>query len=270
MVLRKLTLAEWFLMYQLKKIKQKGFHLPLAMAVDVTGLKNEFDRRGEKFPSVAVVLKALGHCVDEHPALGRTLFQTFFGPRFVETTPVRVNLPIEIKHGDRLVMTAIAIENPQLKSVKELYSEIRTAKSQPLSKYPITQFVYTKKNHWLNRLMLRGLFSFLLRSPKAFAKKGGGITLTSLSHLGESDWHFRATGYGLNGVTVSMTECERRGSNWFLHFGIGFDHFCHTGSEVGRMLKHLDHLLSRSVNHHLFFSDMPGQPETLHRPLDLQ
>ncbi|MBT5092953.1 MAG: hypothetical protein HOM21_01835, partial [Halobacteriovoraceae bacterium] len=53
MSVRQATLEEWFLVYQLDRIKKDHFHLPFNLDIDISRLSNHFQKLGEGVPITA-------------------------------------------------------------------------------------------------------------------------------------------------------------------------------------------------------------------------
>ena len=245
MVIRKLSLDEWFLQYQLRKIRRDAFHLNLILKVDVSSLFQKYLAAGQKMPVNILVLKALGRTAVQHPHFSRMGFRSLWGARFLESSEIRINFPIEIEHHGRQITTAIVIKNPDSKSPTELSEEIKSAKSRPLESFPISNFAHSRKNNFANRLALRLLHRFIMSSPQRYFKMGGGgLSFSSMTQVKIPHSILTSIALGPTGFTFCLNSVEMIGDGTFLHFGIGFDHNCHTGSEMARFMKAFSENLS--------------------------
>lgn len=245
MVIRKLNLAEWFLHYQLKQLEKGGFNLPMSLRVDMTEAVEKFKATSRKIPTNAMILKALGLWAQQNPGVNRMLFRTVLGPRFLEMKDIRVNFPIEIANKNQNLTAAISIRNPHLKSVDEIHAEIRAAKQKPLAAYPINQFLSTRRNWFLNRWLLKTLYFLTMRSPRIYWKLGGGgLTYSSLTHAQDPKMIFVPVARGNTGLTFCLNSVEHTATHCYFHFGVSFDHSCHTGAEMSRWIKSFTQILT--------------------------
>ena len=99
MPVRKLTLEEWFLGYQLRLVKKNTFHLPTELNVDIRRIEAAYSDRGEKVPYSAVLVKAVALLARRCPGVNRMVFSTFYGKRMVEFESVDVNVPLLMDAG---------------------------------------------------------------------------------------------------------------------------------------------------------------------------
>jgi hypothetical protein len=244
MVLRKLTLSEWFLRYQLLKFQKHHFFIPLEIDIDVTSFAKESDR----VPMTAVMVKAAALLLKKAPYAHRVMFSTLFGPRMVQATRPIVNLPLAIKHEGREVVTAIMVADADVKSLAEINREIVEALKKPLAEYKIVHFVETKKNHFFHRLLLRGLYFLAYCVPQLYIRRGGGaISVSSLVNHHGPEFNSRPTAYGPTAFTFCFSSFEKRGDKTFLKIGAGYDHTALTGNEAVKALKILTEIVQREL-----------------------
>ncbi len=240
MVVQKLELHEWFLVYQLDQIKKTMHHLPSYLKLDITDYANEYKQRNERIPATALLIKIIGIWAAANPEVNKMLFRTFSGLRFLKGDEVRINFPIAIDWLDKTVISAIVIRNPQLKTVGEIHAEIKAAKSKPLSAYPITNWVHTHANHFLNRFLLSALHSVINKFPNFYWKKGGGcISVSSLANVSQKDFSFSTISYGPTGFTFFFKDVETVDGRTYLNLGIATDHNAFSGMEMVEMINKL-------------------------------
>lgn len=243
MVLRKLTLSEWFLRYQLLKFQKHHFYLPFEMDIDVTALDQAFFEQNQRLPITALMVKAAALLQSKAPYSHRVVFPTLLGPRILQLDEPIVNLPILIREKDRDVLSAISIQKADQKTIQEIALEIKMAFARPLSSYPIVNFVSNHKNNWFNRILLRGLYFMAYCMPQNYIKrKGGGICVSSLYNNHSEHFHLRPYAFGPTAITLCFSSLENRLSRKILKLGIGYDHTALGGNEVTVALKELSEI----------------------------
>ncbi len=237
MVLQKLELHEWFLAYQLDHIKRKCNHLPGQIQLDISAHADFYEKRGQKIPINALFLKLVGKWAAENPSAHKMLFRTWSGWKFLYGDEIRINIPLEIKHKDRSIITAIVIKNPQNKSVDEINQEIRMAKEKSVDHFPITKFANFKPNTFYNRWLLKGLHTLINAWPSLYWKKGGGcLSVSSLSNLAKTGTLFSTYSFGPTGFTFFYKDIVRQNEKTYLNLSIAVDHNCYTGIEMVNLM----------------------------------
>ncbi|OYZ16240.1 MAG: hypothetical protein B7Y39_15835 [Bdellovibrio sp. 28-41-41] len=240
MVIQKLKLHEWFLVYQLDHIKRHGNFLPTQIQLDISAYVNSYEQRGQKFPLNAVFVKMIGDWAAANPEAHKMMFRTWSGLKFLFGDEIRINMPIEIKHEGRSVVTAIVIRNPQNKTVEQINRELRTAKEKSIHDFPITKFAYLNSNTFYNRWLLKGLHKIINSSPNLYWKKGGGcLSVSSLSNVSKPDMPFSTFSFGPTGLTFFYKDIVRVENRSYLNLSIGVDHNCYTGIEMVSLLNRL-------------------------------
>lgn len=266
MVVRKLSLAEWFLHYQLKQLPKAGLSLPSSLRVDMTEAVADFRRAGQKIPANAIVLKALGLWAAKFPDVNRILFRSPWGLRFLEMDEVRINFPIEIQHNGQSLTAAIVIQNPHLKTISEIHGEIRAAKEKPLSAYPINNFLAHRRNWFFNRWLLKTLYFLTMRFPAIYVKLGGGgLSYSSLTQAQDSKMLMLPVARGHTSFTFCLNTVELTPTACYFHFGVSFDHSSHTGAQMSRRIQAFAQMMS-SQNIELKPLDRPTQNDTMFNP----
>lgn len=233
MPIRKPTLDEWFLDYQLRKAARGHFFLPIAADVDATPIAAAYEARGVKPPWTAIVVKAAALMTERHPLLNRAIFHTFYGTRIVEFERVVVNLPVMLKENGQSVLGAVPIAEPQRMSMEELQGVIKAGRSRPIAETKVSKYLL-QPNTFLNRARLRAIHFVVYNFPALYVRMGGGgVSVSSILNLSADDFHCRVTSYGLTALTIAAvsvsTEADGRK---LLRLGIGFDHSAQRGDEA--------------------------------------
>lgn len=244
MVVQKLKLSEWFLIYQLEKIKEKSCHIPFTMKVDLTRLHEHFSKQNKKFPINSLLLIGLGIWAEENPEAHKMLFKSFMGMRFLKGDEVRINFPILLREGKQKITSAVVIKNPQKKTWNQLQEEIKSKLVAGLKSYPITWYVHSNRNNFLNRTLLKCLYIMISRSPGFYWKRGGGcISLSSLSHLSTNPPVVYPLGFGPTGFTFCFNSLDFDSGKVYLQMGVGVDHSCYEGHDMMVLLQKLAAIL---------------------------
>ena len=231
-LVRRLTLEEWFTNHQLNYIFRKYCHNNVTVDVDVTRLVTFAEAKGLKFSPTAAVIKAVGLLALQRPKLNRGLFFTPWGHRIVEFDAIRVNLPVLVANNGDPVLSAMVIDSPDKKSTKEIHQEIRTFASGDLSDKPISRFVVKRKNHFINRLLLRMLHFVIFRFPRLHASKGGGFSVSSLVNQDTSAMTVRGVAKAHTSLTFGVSGLKKSSEGKYtLLIGIGGNHSILSGVE---------------------------------------
>jgi pyruvate/2-oxoglutarate dehydrogenase complex dihydrolipoamide acyltransferase (E2) component len=226
--IRKLTLDEWFLVYQLQKIKQH-FHIPIFVDVDVTKIEQYYKDLGVPAPYTTILIKAASLFIEECPEINRAIFHTFYGKRMVEFPYNSVNIPVtSIKDGKKIV-SATKIKDAHKLTNLEIRKELKKATKKKLDDLPINKILHTKKNNLLNRTKLKLIHFMMSHFPKFYLKhQAGGISVSSIPHLYDPDSPLQAVSYGMTAATLFNCSMKKDGVKTYLRLGIGFDHMtCH-------------------------------------------
>ncbi len=238
MAVRKLTLEEWFLYYQLRHIKNRHFHLPGFIEVDLSRVATYYKEKGRKLPLSLILVKAAGLLVRECPEINRQIFKTPFGLRFLESESTSVNVPIQLNVEGHRYISAMVIKDVGVKSVGQIGEEIKKFKSRTKKDLVVGKYIIGKKNTFLNRMRLR-LIHFMINSfPHLQEKFGvGGIAVSSLLNLDSQGIDVRFVAKGHNAFTICA--CTYEEESMHLKLGIGWDHYTGhgvTGVEVSMVL----------------------------------
>ena len=231
-LVRKLTLEEWFTNYQLNYAFGKYCHNNVTVDVDVTELVTFAESDGRRFSPTAAVIKAVGLLALRRPRLNRGLFFTPFGQRIVEFDTIRVNVPVLVANNGNPVLSAMVIESPQTKSVREIHQEIRTFSAGDLSDKPISRFVAGRGNNPLNRMLLRLLHFVIFRFPRLHAKKGGGFSVSSLVNQDHPLMTVRGVAKSHTSLTLGVCGLKKDpAGKYTLLLGVGGNHSVLSGVE---------------------------------------
>ena len=229
---RTLTLAEWFLIHQLRPIWAEYQQLPALIDLDVTALVAATERAGLRFSPTATVVKAAALLLERRPALNRMLFHTPIGMRILEFSEAKVNLPVMIENRGDPVLSAMVIDKAPERSATELHQEIRAFAASDLSDKPIGRFVHTRGNWWWNRLLLRLLYLCAHRLPWLYRKHGGAISVTSLMRRNQQGFTLRGVAYGQTALTLLVSGLHRgEDGRSLLSLGIAHNHSVLGGDE---------------------------------------
>jgi hypothetical protein len=235
MPIRKPTLEEWFLIYQLKKAGPSHFHLPFTLEADVTRIAASFSQTGKSVPWTSVLVKAAGILLEQYPVMNRAVFSTIFGIRFLEPDKIAVNMPIMIRDGERGHLVAMSIQEPHLKTLQQIREEIQKSAGRKIEETLIGKYVFNKPNHFFNRFRLKIIYFMSANFPKLHQKFGaGGICVSSLLnvHDGVTDMNIQA--YGHTGFTVGASSVVKRDGKTILRLGMAYDHLAFFGEEAVR------------------------------------
>lgn len=241
MLIRKQTLEEWFLCYQLRSLKKRHFHLPIDVDIDVTELVRQETKPGEKPPYTAILVKTVAEAAKMNPNINKTLFRTLFGARIVEFDRIHINMPIVYKFKGRKHLGAVVIKDADKKSIQEINAEILKEMRKPLRERPVGRLVVDRKNHFLNRLSLKLVHFLVYNFPSFYVRKGGGgISVSSLLNLAEEGFHCRPVSFGNTAYTFCCSEVDITDSGrHILKVGAGCDHYAAGGMELISALKTL-------------------------------
>ncbi len=241
--IRKLTLDEWFLAHQLKKIKRQ-FHLPIFIDVDVSRIENHYNELGAPVPYTIILIKAASLFIKKCPEINRAVFHTFYGLRMVEFPYNSVNIPITSTKEGRKIVSATMIEDAYKLTNTQIRRELKKATKKELTDLPINNIIHNGSNNFFNRFRLRLIHFMMTNFPKFYLKhRAGGISVSSIPHLYDAGSPAQAVSYGMTAVTLFNCSMKKEGAKTFLRLGVGLDHMtCHgdtamkASSELCRIL----------------------------------
>lgn len=245
MTVRKLTLEEWFSVYQLQAIQARHFHLPIFLEADVSALAARYRARGRKPPWTSVLVRAAGQLVARHPELNRVLFHTLLGPRFVEPGYVAVNVPVLVEHQGVPHLTAAILQGVDQKTVEEIHGELQAARTRSLEELPIGRRFIKNRNTWWARLQLKLIHFMAWRFPRFFLRHGGGgISVSSLLLHQRSELPIAAPAFGPNVFSLALTGIVEREGRTLMRLGVGFDHLALRGEQAMAAVVSLQEILA--------------------------
>lgn len=234
MPVRRPTLQEWFLEYQLRKLWRDHCYLPFTLDADISRLESAYAERGRPTPYTAIVVKALALAGARVPAINRMYLRTVFGPRIVEFPHRSVNLPVVLNRGGERFMGAAVIRDADRLSIDEIRSAIRDARRQRPEDAPVGRYVFGRPNTFLNRLRLRAIHFAIYNFPSlALERKAGGLSVSSLAGEIRDDAPARLMAYGPTAFTVLLNQVDRsEAGRAILRLAIGADHSACRGDEL--------------------------------------
>ncbi len=254
---RALTLEEWFTDYQLQFIWSSYCHLPGSLDIDVSGLVSATEAAGIRLSPTAITVKAAGLLVEEMPLLNRVLLRTPWGPRVLELNEIRVNMPVQIENRGQPMLSAMVLANPQRESAGVLQAKIRDFASGNLDDKPIGRFLTNRGNWFWNRALLRLLHVAAYRLPWMYAKRGGGISVSSIIRTNTNHpRHLVALGHTALTLLISGIDRDANGRSW-LRIGFDGNHSILSGAEIGEATARLAAILGNSPPER-FYPELAG------------
>lgn len=246
MAIRKPTLEEWFLKYQLHHVRNRHFHIPVALNADVTRLERHFHEKGEKPPYTPILIKALALLAVQKPHINRVVFSTFYGDRIIDPDHVTVNVPIIRLIDGKSHLSATMIRDAHQLSLAEIRDRIRTDRDRPVDELPIARFVTRRRNVFWNRWMLKVLHFLIFNFPGLYEKRGGGgLSVSSLMNLQGRAEDVRPHAFGITAFTLCASNVVEVGNGRkTLKIGVGYDHYAFPGNEAVDAIQELGRILS--------------------------
>ena len=245
--IRKLTLEEWFLDYQLDSIWNEYCHLGFNLDIDVTKLVGEAEQRGVHFSPTAAMIRAIGLMAIEKPAANRVMLRTLFGPRMLELDTIGVNLPVMVENKGDPFLSGMVIKDPHKRGVPEIQNEIREYAQGDLSDKPIGRFIKTRKNTWYNRLALRVLHFMAYRVPSLYLKyEAGGFSASSVIRGDAEHLLNRGQAYAHTASTFCLIGMNKTPDGRdMMMVGGGLNHSVMSGGEFQEVCNVLSRILSQ-------------------------
>lgn len=232
MNIRKLTLSEWFVQYQLKFAFFKFCHNFYTLDLDITHLVEAAEKQGRRFSPTATTVKAIGLLFVKQPRLNRMMFYTPFGERILDASEVRVNIPVIIHNQGDPVLSATVIKTPEEKSISEIQKEIRDFAQSDLNNKPLGRFAHQKKNTWYHRLFLKTIFNLVYRCPSFYFRKGGGtVSVTSIIKGDTPKMWLRGSAVGFTILTFVINGLKKINGRYYLLLGVDLNHSLLSGDE---------------------------------------
>ena len=202
-----------------------------------------------RIPWTAFLVKVAALMAKEVPEANRVLFKTFTGWRFLQFDYVTINVPVLIKIRGSYHLSAVTIKDADRRDIDEIAQEIRAAKSRTLDELPVSKLIIGRRNSFWNRLRLRLIHAVVARSPRAYAKLGGGgLSVSSLlNHVGDQA-QSRPYAFGATALTICASSLEERDGKHWLKLGLGCDHLTGGGELAMRAVRMLQDCAARVVN----------------------
>lgn len=229
-MIRKLSLQEWFLIYQLQKIEKNHAHLPFILKVDTSALEKHFN---EKVPYTTILVKAVSLWQETSPITKKQVFKTIFGLRLYENLTGNVNVPILLNHEGNPYMSVMTIKNAKNKSLSEIQNEFAEySKSNPKDLF-IGRRMLGKKNNFFNRSRLR-LIHFIVNSFPQIQQKYevGTASVSSLIKFSKPDVNLVTTAKGPGAFSLCVSSVDSVNNK--LELGISWDHQTGDGHEAAK------------------------------------
>jgi len=229
MPVRKLTLTEWFLAYQMRKMARDHVHLPSFLDIDITDVVAKcgtLQHAGkERPPYTAIVVKAVALAGRRVPALNVAYFRTFYGERLLEFGDVTVNVPVLLQDGEKRHLSVKSIRGADKLTVREIHEQIQTARKKPVSAIKILKRIAGSRNTFLARSVLRLIHFIAFNFPTVFEKRGGGgFSVSSIVNYDKDAAPIQVPAFGPTAVSISMTAIMEKEGRTILRAGAGFDH----------------------------------------------
>ena len=238
-MIRKLSLQEWFLIYQLQKIENNHAHLPFILKVDTSALECHFK---ENVPYTTVLVKAASLWQEVSPITKKQVFNTIFGLRLYENHTGNVNVPILLDHEGTPYMSVMTIKNAKDKSLLEIQNEFsQYSKSNPKELF-IGSKMLGKKNNFFNRSRLKLIHFIVNNFPQIQEKYEVGTTsVSSLLKFSKPEVNLITTAKGPGAFSLCVSSIDRVKNK--LELGISWDHQTGDGHEAAKACYQLAEIL---------------------------
>jgi hypothetical protein len=251
MTVRKPTLDEWFLAYQVRSLNREFFFNPGTLDADITAIVERYRARGVKLSYPALVVKALALTAQKVPEINRAYVRTPLGDRVVEFDHISVNLPVALQENGQTYLSALVVRDADRKSVGEIAAEIHRAQRRSIDETWLTKIVARRPNNFLWRTALRGVHFAAYRWPGMAALGAGGLSVSSVADHRDAP-ALRGSSYGPTALTLLITGVRRReDGRWWLELGLGMNHLAMTGLTMARAAPVLRDLLSTEAEQEL-------------------
>lgn len=220
-MLRKLTLNEWFLKYQLDFLNRRYNHLSAMIECDLSSLMLRFGN--DKLPITSILIKCASLLLKECPQVNRQMFQSIWGKRIYSSDEFAVTVPVLFETKDGLYTSVVNIENAWNKSLDEIREELKSYRKQDPYSLPLGKFILGKENTFLNRLRLKIIHRLVNTFPSFLEKyKVGTICVTSLMNVKNTDSDIVYMAKGPGAFTLCL--CGLNLQTKRMKLGISWDH----------------------------------------------
>lgn len=258
MRIRKLSLEEWFLYYQLRHIDREHCHLPAWIEVNIRHLFQHY--QGHTLPISFILIKALALTLKQDPAFNRQFVHSLWGPRLIESDAGHINLPVLIREQGQNYLTAMVLKDADQKTVWQIQNEVRQFRKQRVQDLPVGKYIFKRPNHFLNRLRLRVIYQLVSHVPQLQVKFGAGMaSVSSLLNTDHQGTTVCIVGRGPG--AISLTACQFNPDTGQMYLSLAFDHYALSGIQMIQASQTLTRILENkllpgSLLEHLTESDV--------------
>jgi hypothetical protein len=224
MSVRKLSLQEWFLYYQLKNIQKSHFHLPGSIQVDMSRVAKHYKDQGVRVPITPIIIKAASLLTKECPEINTQFFETIFGTKMLDYSYNAVNVPVMMNINGEDYLSAMVIKDAHELSIKEIKSQIKDFKNSKKEDLKVGKFIVGKSNNLFNRTRLKFIHFIISNFPHLQEKFGAGsISVSSLLGKNSNSSNIDIVAKGQNAITMCATTYDEETS--ILNMGLSWDHY---------------------------------------------
>jgi len=245
MSIRKPTLSEWFLAYQLRSIQRNHVFNPIILEVDISVLESRYREVNKEPRYTAILIKAMALVAKEHPIINRVWFSRFWGDRLLSLPYININFPHYIEEDGRKYLIASIVPAADEKSVDEISEIIKKSCQKRLRETIIAKHFRKNKNTFLMRLYLRVIHFLAYSFPGLYLRKGGGgLSVSSL--LNHAEDGFRCTPFAWGPTAMTVSSCsvtDESDGRRIMRIGLSWDHLTGEGNEMVKSVKTLSKIL---------------------------
>ncbi|PCJ46866.1 MAG: hypothetical protein COA99_01975 [Moraxellaceae bacterium] len=241
-MIRKLSLAEWFLTYQLKYVDRNYSHIAGMAEVDLSRILDHFGGDPLKVPLTSILIKACSIWQRENPVINRQMFKTLLGPRLYSCESNSVNIPALLKADGDPYLSVLCIKNADQKTISSIKDEIANYSTTDPKTLPIGSRLIGKPNNIINRWRLR-IIHFVVNTFPTIQNKLqiGTISLSSLLTSNQEGTDVTLMGKGPG--AVSLTICGFDSKTKMMTIGISWDHATAQGYEINLAVQNFCRIL---------------------------
>jgi len=237
-----------------QELKAGRHNMYALLEVDVT-LPRKFiedfkAKTGEQLSFTGYLISCLARAVDEDKAIQACRKG---GHQLVMFEDVDVGFMIELKKGEKNLLTAHVIRAANRKTFWEIHQEIRTVQSgqEPTSEQKASWFRSAMQLPWPLSVLFKALFLMIVRrNPTIVTSMAGTVGISSVGMFGKghAGWGIAIGSHGLDlvvgGTARKLVEVEGRiESREFLSLTIIFDHDVIDGAPAARFTRQLVELI---------------------------
>lgn len=222
-MIRKLTLSEWFLKYQLDNIDKKHNHLNAFIEVDISKILDRFSEDEKKIPMTSILIKACGMWQKKNPEVNKQVFSTFFGKRIYQSDSLSVNVPVILDNQGEQYISITCIKNPNSKTISDIKDELKLFVKTDPKTLPIGRIMIGARNNFWNRIRLKVVHFIINNFISIQDRRGvGTISVSSLLNLNHAntDVTFVARGPGAMSLCICGFDVEKQR----MKIGLAWDH----------------------------------------------